>query len=62
MEGGTDEVPDLTVMGREGSESITAAEPVWYFPAVAIVAGHVLAVVLAHDRALADFGRDAVRS
>lgn len=38
-------------------------EPVWYAQVGLIVAGHVLAVVLAHDRALHDFaGRDAVRS
>lgn len=41
---------------------ITATEPVWYFQLLAIVAGHILAVILAHDRALADFGLDAVRS
>jgi hypothetical protein len=27
-----------------------------------IVTGHVLGVILAHDRALADFGREAIRS
>jgi hypothetical protein len=41
---------------------ITASEPIWYFQLGAIVVGHVLGVILAHDRALADFGRDAVRS
>lgn len=41
---------------------ITASEPVWYIQAASIVGGHVLGVALAHDRALADFGRDAVRS
>lgn len=41
---------------------ITASEPIWYAQLVAIVGGHVLGVVLAHDRALADFGPNAVRS
>ncbi len=41
---------------------ITAAEPVWYVQVGVIVTGHVLGVVLAHDRALADFGPGAVRS
>lgn len=39
------------------------ALPVWYMQVAAIVIGHVAAVVLAHDRALADFkGPGAVRS
>ncbi|HEY5891290.1 MAG TPA: hypothetical protein VIW94_11415 [Acidimicrobiia bacterium] len=41
---------------------ITATEPIWYFQLAVIVVGHVLGVVLAHDRALVDFGPDAVRS
>jgi hypothetical protein len=41
---------------------ITSAEPVWYAQVAVIVTGHVLGVVLAHDRALKDFGREAVRS
>lgn len=41
---------------------ITASEPIWYFQLGAIVVGHVLGVILAHDRALADFGEGAVRS
>lgn len=41
---------------------ITTSEPIWYFQVASIVGGHVLGVTLAHDRALADFGRDAVRS
>ena len=41
---------------------ITAAEPVWYAQVAVIVTGHVLGVVLAHDRALHDFGTEAVRS
>lgn len=41
---------------------LTATEPVWYFQVASIVGGHLLGVVLAHDRALADFGAGAVRS
>jgi hypothetical protein len=41
---------------------ITASEPVWYAQVAVIVTGHVLGVVLAHDRALGDFGTEAVRS
>jgi hypothetical protein len=41
---------------------ITAAEPVWYAQVAVIVTGHVLGVILAHDRALGDFGTEAVRS
>lgn len=41
---------------------ITDTDPVWYIQVASIVLGHVLGVVLAHDRALHDFGRDAVRS
>lgn len=41
---------------------LTASEPVWYFQLAVIIIGHVLGVVLAHDRALIDFGKDAVRS
>lgn len=38
-------------------------EVVWYLQVAAIVGGHVLGVVLAHDRALTDFGGDvAVRT
>jgi hypothetical protein len=37
--------------------------PIWYIQVGAIVAGHVAGVILAHDRALADFkGAGAVRS
>ncbi len=36
---------------------------VWYTQVTAIVGGHIAGVVLAHDRAIADFGKeDAVRS
>jgi len=41
---------------------LTASEPIWYLQMAVIVSGHVTGVVLAHDRALADFGTDAVRS
>jgi hypothetical protein len=41
---------------------ITAAEPIWYAQVGVLVLGHVLGVVLAHDRALTDFGIGAVRS
>jgi hypothetical protein len=41
---------------------VTAAEPIWYIQVAVIVTGHVLGVVLAHDRALADFGPEAIRS
>lgn len=41
---------------------ITSADLIWYIQVASIVIGHVLGVVLAHDRALEDFGRDAVRS
>ena len=41
---------------------ITASEPIWYLQMAVIVSGHVTGVVLAHDRALGDFGPDAVRS
>jgi hypothetical protein len=38
-------------------------EAVWYLQVLAIVGGHVAGVVLAHDRALADFGGEvAVRT
>ncbi len=33
-----------------------SANAVWYGQVAAIVGGHVAAVVLAHDRALGDFG------
>ncbi|MCI0544032.1 MAG: fenitrothion hydrolase, partial [Actinobacteria bacterium] len=41
---------------------VTTSDPIWYTQVGSIVAGHVLGVVLAHDRALADFGRGAIRS
>ncbi len=39
-----------------------SANAVWYIQLAVIVLGHVAGVVLAHDRALADFGEDAVRT
>ena len=41
---------------------LTSSEPIWYIQVAVIVTGHVAGVVLAHDRALGDFGSDAVRS
>jgi hypothetical protein len=42
---------------------VPAPEVVWYTQVIAIVAGHVAGVVLAHDRALHEFGgRAAVRT
>lgn len=41
---------------------VGGSQPIWYLQVASIVLGHVLGVVLAHDRALTDFGRDAVRS
>ena len=41
---------------------IVNSGPIWYFQVASIVAGSLLGVALAHDRALADYGRDAVRS
>jgi hypothetical protein len=48
--------------GRRVDFFITATEPIWYAQVAIIVGGHMLGVVLAHDRALADFGPAAVRS
>lgn len=41
---------------------VTTSDPIWYTQVASIVGGHVLAVVLAHDRALADFGSGGVRT
>jgi hypothetical protein len=41
---------------------ITSSTPVWLLQVTFIVCGHLVGVVLAHDRSLHDFGRDAVRS
>lgn len=48
--------------GRTTTFLVTSPDPVWYTQVTSIVGGHVLGVVLAHDRALADFGGAAVRS
>lgn len=47
---------------RRVSFFLTSTDLIWYIQVASIVIGHVLGVVLAHDRALEDFGRDAVRS
>lgn len=48
--------------GRRIEFFISNTDVVWYIQVASIVVGHVLGVVLAHDRALEDFGRDAVKS
>ena len=41
---------------------VRSSTPIWLAQVAFIVGGHLVAVVLAHDRSLQDFGRDAVRS
>lgn len=41
---------------------ITSSTPVWLLQVAFIVGGHLVGVVLAHDRSLQDFGEDATRS
>jgi len=41
---------------------VRSSTPIWLAQVAFIVGGHLVAVVLAHDRSLHDFGRDAVRS
>ena len=41
---------------------MTSSTPISLLQVAFIVGGHIVGVVLAHDRSLADFGRDAVRS
>lgn len=41
---------------------LRSSTPVWLSQVAFIVSGHLVGVVLAHDRSLRDFGRDAVRS
>lgn len=41
---------------------ITTSTPVWLLQVAFIVGGHLVGVVLAHDRSLQDFGQSAVRS
>ena len=52
--------------GADGSidYSILSATAIWYVQALALVAGHVAALVLAHDRALVVYGtaKSAIRS
>jgi len=47
---------------RRVSYFITTSTPVWLLQVTFIVGGHLVGVVLAHDRSLQDFGRSAVRS
>lgn len=41
---------------------LRSSTPIWLSQVAFIVGGHLVGVVLAHDRSLQDFGRDAVRS
>jgi hypothetical protein len=41
---------------------IRSSTPIWLAQVAFIVGGHLVGVVLAHDRSLQDFGRDAARS
>ena len=41
---------------------ITTSTPIWWAQVAFILTGHILGVVLAHDRSLADFGQNAVKS
>ena len=41
---------------------VRSSTPIWLAQVAFIVGGHLVGVVLAHDRSLRDFGRDAVRS
>ena len=41
---------------------ITTSTPIWLLQVAFIVGGHLVGVVLAHDRSLRDFGPEAVRS
>ena len=41
---------------------IRTSRPIWFLQVAFIVGGHLVGVVLAHDRSLRDFGRDALRS
>lgn len=53
----------LGLAGREVDYTLISPTAVWYVQLAAVIAGHVGGVVLAHDRALADFpGIRAVRS
>lgn len=49
--------------GRAVDYTLIAPDVVWYIQLVAVIAGHVGGVILAHDRALVDFpGVNAIRS
>ena len=48
--------------GRRTVFFLNSTTAIWYIQVASIVGGHVLGVVLAHDRALADFGPGAIRS
>ena len=53
----------LGLSGREVDYTLISPTAVWYIQLAAVIAGHVGGVILAHDRALADFpGVRAVRS
>jgi hypothetical protein len=41
---------------------IRSSTPIWLLQVAFIVGGHLVGVVLAHDRSLQDFGRRALRS
>ena len=41
---------------------ITTSAPIWWTQVAFILGGHILGVVLAHDRSLHDFGQNAVKS
>jgi D-alanyl-lipoteichoic acid acyltransferase DltB (MBOAT superfamily) len=41
---------------------VGTSTPIWLAQVTFIVGGHLVGIVLAHDRALQDFGRDASRS
>lgn len=41
---------------------IATSTPIWLLQVAFIVCGHLVGVVLAHDRSLEDFGQDAMRS
>ena len=41
---------------------VTTSTPIWWTQVAFILGGHILGVVLAHDRSLHDFGQNAVRS
>jgi hypothetical protein len=41
---------------------LTSSTPIWFLQVGFIVMGHLVGIVLAHDRSLHDFGRGAVRS